>query len=144
MAPEGFDVDDYGDHAAPKVHPYPAADLPEANERIYRLAEQLETEREVAADLRVAIVTQADVVAPTQVRRPWRATLRTAVAAIAGVAGALPLIVDAVQAGANGVQLGAAGSAAVIYAAAVTRVMAIPVVNKWLTSIGAGAAPKVQ
>jgi hypothetical protein len=66
---------------------------------------------------------------PTQVRRPWRATLRTAFAAFVALAAMAPVLVDA--AGLDPARLPwLAGVLAVC--AAVTRVLALPGVEAWL------------
>ncbi len=66
---------------------------------------------------------------PTQVRRPWRATLRTAFAALVALAAMAPVLVDA--AGLDPSRLPwLAGVLAVC--AAVTRVLALPGVEAWL------------
>ena len=66
---------------------------------------------------------------PTQVRRPWRATLRTAFAALVALAAMAPVLVDA--AGLDPARLPwLAGVLAVC--AAVTRVLALPGVEAWL------------
>lgn len=66
---------------------------------------------------------------PTQVRRPWRATLRTTFAALIALAGLAPILVQA--AGLDPDKLPwLAGALAVC--AAVTRVMAAPGVETWL------------
>jgi len=64
---------------------------------------------------------------PTQVQYPWRATLRTAVAATVG---ALSLLPDA----AVGLHLDKAPAVVQVLAvtAAVTRFLALPVVHDWL------------
>jgi len=71
--------------------------------------------------------------APTQTRYPWKATVRTILAA-------LPLI--PIIAVALGVDTLPWVVAAVGLIGGITRVMAIPEVNGWLTSIGLGATPK--
>lgn len=64
----------------------------------------------------------------TQVRRPWRSTLRTAVQFLLGVAPLLPVIV-----GASGVdQSLPAVAAALALAAAITRIMSLPAVETFL------------
>lgn len=68
-------------------------------------------------------------VTPTQVRRPWRATLRTAVAGIIGFAALLPLLVETSGLDPE-VYPWLAGVLAV--AAAVTRIMAMPQVEEFL------------
>ena len=86
---------------------------------------------------------------PTQVAYPWRATVRTALAYIVGTAVVLPLVWTAVQQ-TLGAYLSPAVAAAigwtvallVAVSTAVTRVMAIPAVNAWLTRVlDLGAAP---
>lgn len=66
---------------------------------------------------------------PTQVRRPWRATLRTAFAGIVGFLAILPFIVEATGLDPE-VYPWLAGILAA--AAAVTRVMALPQVEAFL------------
>lgn len=78
-------------------------------------------------------------VPPTQTRHPWRATVRTVFAAIIGILPLLPFIAD---------ELGVAtvpwvaGALAVI--GGVTRVLAMPAVNAWLTQYlpFLGASPR--
>lgn len=86
---------------------------------------------------------------PTQTVHPWKATLRTAVAVIIGVGVVAPTALGIFQD-----QLGGyippevmawivwAVGLAVAVSLTVTRIMAIPQVNAWLTSIGLGATPK--
>lgn len=64
----------------------------------------------------------------TQVRRPWRATIRTAFQLLVGLAAMLPLLTDA--AGLEETTPVLAGVLAV--SAAVTRVMALPAVEAFL------------
>lgn len=71
--------------------------------------------------------------APTQTRYPWKATLRTILAA-------LPLV--PIIAVALGVDTLPWVVAAVGFIGGITRVMAIPEINAWLTSVGLGATPK--
>lgn len=66
-------------------------------------------------------------VQPTQARHPWRATVRTIVAAVVGLALLGPLV--AAELGVQSVPW-AAGVLAVI--GAVTRVLAIPGVEAWM------------
>jgi hypothetical protein len=76
-----------------------------------------------------AVVAELVAAAPaTQVRRPWRATLRTAVQWIVGVAPMLPAIVHA-----SGIDesLPAVGGAISI-SLGITRVMALPGVEAFL------------
>ena len=71
---------------------------------------------------------------PTQVKRPWRATGRTVFQALVALAAIAPLIVAAVEE-ATGYDIDGVGLVVVVLAAsaAVTRVMAIPGVEAWLT-----------
>lgn len=65
---------------------------------------------------------------PTQVRRPWRATLRTVLQALVSVCAMLPLLV-----GASGLDEQVPAVAGVLaVAAAVTRIMALPAVEAFL------------
>lgn len=63
---------------------------------------------------------------PTQAQYPWRATLRTLVAAVVGLLPLLPAIVDALGLGSLPWVV---GLLAVV--AAVTRVLALPAVVAW-------------
>lgn len=71
---------------------------------------------------------------PTQVRRPWRATARTVFQALVALAAIAPLIVAGVEE-ATGYDIDGAGFVVVVLAASagVTRVMAIPGVEAWLS-----------
>ncbi|AYN57432.1 membrane protein [Arthrobacter phage Constance] len=83
------------------------------------------------------------VPAPTQAKYPWRATARTALAFISGAALAAPVLYTAVT-NESPEQATGAGLIALSISAAVTRVMAVPFVNEWLTKIGLGAEPKAN
>lgn len=76
----------------------------------------------------------------TQTRYPWRATVRTALAFIGGAAAAAPVLYSAVTNESPEAATGA-GLLALSVSAAITRVMAVPFVNEWLTRAGLGAAP---
>lgn len=94
-----------------------------------------------------------DTLSTTQTEHPWKATLRTVIQvgipAFLTLCLVIPQIVDAVLEGFGeslppeftAWMLGAAG---VVTAAAgvLTRIMAIPAVNAWLTALGLGATPK--
>lgn len=84
--------------------------------------------------------TPAAPAVPTQTQHPWRATVRTVVATIIGWAPFVPAIVAAVE-GDNRGALGPVGVAAITAAGVVTRVMAVPAVNRALTKIGLGSTP---
>lgn len=73
----------------------------------------------------------------TQEVHPWRATLRTAFAALAGLALSWGVIVEALQLPASWEWVGTS----VLVAAGITRVMAVPAVNVFLGSLGLGATP---
>lgn len=77
----------------------------------------------------------------SQTRHPWRATLRTAVAFVGGGAAAAPGIYTAVTNQSPEAATGA-GLMALTVSAAITRLMAVPFVNEWLTKAGLGAEPK--
>jgi hypothetical protein len=65
---------------------------------------------------------------PTQIEYPWRATARTIFQAFVGLCALLPLILatDTPPVGAVAVSLAVSG--------AVTRIMAIPEVNDWISA----------
>jgi hypothetical protein len=74
--------------------------------------------------------------APTQSQHPWRATVRTAVAAIAGLIVLLPAIVEVAGIGAVpwvAAALGVTGT--------ITRVLAIPGVIEWVRKHAKWLAP---
>ena len=77
----------------------------------------------------------------TQTRYPWRATARTGLAFITGAALSAPVLYTAVTNESPEAATGA-GLLALSISAAVTRVMAVPFVNEWLTKAGLGAEPK--
>lgn len=77
----------------------------------------------------------------SQTRYPWRATLRTAVAFVGGGAAAAPVLFTAVTNQSPETATGA-GLTALAVSAAITRLMANPFVNEWLTKAGLGAEPK--
>jgi len=90
---------------------------------------------------------------PTQSAHPWRATLRTAIAVgiptVLGLLVVLPEIIQVIldelgETMPDGLRLWLVAAASLIVAisSAVTRIMAIPGVNAWLTSLGLGASPK--
>jgi hypothetical protein len=97
--------------------------------------------------------TPIDTAGATQVQHPWKATLRTIVQvgipALLTLCLVVPQVVDAVLAG-FGEQLPpeftawmlASAGFVTTLAAVITRVMAIPAINAWLTSLGLGATPK--
>jgi len=78
--------------------------------------------------------------APTQTRYPWRATARTALAFISGAAAAAPVLFTAIT-NQSPEQATGAGLVALGVSSAVTRIMAVPFVNEWLTRAGLGATP---
>lgn len=65
--------------------------------------------------------------APTQVKRPWRATFRTVFQGIVAAAAILPLVLST----AGIAPVGLAGIAIVV-AGALTRIMALPAVEEFL------------
>lgn len=89
----------------------------------------------------------------TQVQHPWKATLRTIVQvgipALLAFGVVIPQIIDIIleTAGetlpveARAWLLGA-GVAVTAVAGAIAKIMALPLVNEWLTKIGLGATPK--
>lgn len=74
----------------------------------------------------------------TQSKYPWRATLRTCVAFIVGLAASWGLVIGAldVDPGLEWVTV------SIAIASGITRLMAVPFVNQWLTKLGLGAEPK--
>lgn len=86
-------------------------------------------------------IITTDNASATQTEHPTRATIRTVLQATIALAAAAPLIYQAITdqspetaAGAGAVFLGVA--------AAITRLSAVPIVEKALRQIGLGAAPK--
>lgn len=80
---------------------------------------------------------------PAQVTNPWRATIRTIIQQVPGVAVAVPLIVDAIYNG-NSAAAGPIALGAVAFSGIIARVMAVKKVNDLLTQWGLGAYPKDQ
>ncbi len=85
---------------------------------------------------------------PTQVKYPWRAALRTVLAYVVAAGIVVPAVWSIAQDTLAGylspeVVTAAAWTVGLIVAvsAFVTRVIAIPQVNDWLTKLGVGAAP---
>jgi hypothetical protein len=88
---------------------------------------------------------------PTQIAYPWKATVRTVIAVVVGVAVVAPLALDVIQSELVGylppetlAWLAWAVGLAVAISGTVTRIMAIPLVNAWLTKLGLGATPKTD
>jgi hypothetical protein len=76
--------------------------------------------------------------APSQVRHPWRATARTAVALLVALLPVVPEVLGGLH-----LDTTALGAQTLAVAAGITRVMALPAVNDLLTRLGLGAEPKV-
>lgn len=77
---------------------------------------------------------------PSQVTYPWRTTVRTVIQVVVGLAAAMPQIIAAVQ-GNSGAAATRAAAIALGVSAAISRIMAIPAVNDWLTRFGLGPVP---
>lgn len=94
-------------------------------------------------------VTFPNTIEPTQVRYPWKTTVRTALQAFLSAATILALIAPQLQEFVDQFWPGSPvvawiGTAAVFVAALaalITRIMAIPAVDAVLTKIGLGAKP---
>lgn len=84
---------------------------------------------------------QAVLADPTQVRRPWRATARTIFAALVALAALLPVLVQ--EAGLDPDAIPWLGTV-LLAAGAVTRIMAHPLVERFLRTFlpWLAAAPK--
>jgi hypothetical protein len=88
--------------------------------------------------------------APTQVAHPWKATIRTIIQTFLSVAAVLALVAPELQGFVDEwwprspavawIGIGAAFVASV--AGVLTRIMAIPAVNEFLTRFGLGASPR--
>lgn len=80
-------------------------------------------------------------------QRVLRTAVQVGIPAFITFAGVLPLIVNAIGLPVDGALylwlVGAAGVVTAI-AAGLSRVMAIPAVNSWLTHIGLGSVPKAE
>lgn len=74
----------------------------------------------------------------SQSKYPWRATIRTLVAFVVGLAASWGLVIGAldVDPGLEWVTV------SVAIAGAVTRLMAVPFVNEWLGRLGLAAEPQ--
>lgn len=95
------------------------------------------------------MITINNTVEPTQVRHPWKATVRTAIQTFLSAATILVLVAPQVQEFVDQFWPGSPviawiGTASVFVAALaalITRIMAIPAVDAALTKIGLGAKP---
>lgn len=76
--------------------------------------------------------TPAPVPVPTQVARPWRTVARTVFQALIALAALSPVIYSAATNADPTTATGALGGVLVV-SAGVTRVMALPGVNAWLS-----------
>lgn len=85
------------------------------------------------------IITRENAIA-TQTQHPWRSTVRTGIQVVTGLAAAAPLVYTAITLQEPSQALGAAG-VALATSAAITRVMALPIVEQTLRKIGLGASP---
>jgi uncharacterized membrane protein len=83
---------------------------------------------------------QPVVPVPSQVAHPSKAVLRTVVQTVVTLAAVIPLVVEVIGDD-SPVWLVPILTGAVVLAGVVTRIMAIPMVNGWLTSVGLGATP---
>lgn len=99
------------------------------------------------------MTTRAELKAATQVVYPWKAALRTAVQVgiptVLTLAVVLPMIIEIVldefgEQMPDGLRLWLLAAAGVITGVSLvlTRIMAIPAVNAFLTRFGLGATPK--
>lgn len=78
----------------------------------------------------LVVTPEGDPVPPTQVRRPWRATVRTVVQATLALATLLPFVVTGVYG--NDGDIPAAVTQVLVVAGVLTRIMAMPQVEKFL------------
>jgi hypothetical protein len=78
------------------------------------------------------------MITTTQVEYPWRATVRTVIQALLGLAAILPLLIKSIGLSES---LPIVGGVLAV-AAIITRIMANPLVNSWLAMIGLSAAPR--
>lgn len=76
-------------------------------------------------------------VTPTQVARPWRATVRTVFQGVVALAAILPVVLA-------GLPLGPAAAGALAIAGTITRIMAIPQVEEFLQKFVPFLAAKPQ
>jgi hypothetical protein len=78
----------------------------------------------------------ADTPTPTQVKHPWRSTVRTVFQALVGLASLLPYVVTEAHIPVEGM-----AAQAVAVCAATTRIMAMPPVAEFLTRFVPWLAP---
>lgn len=76
----------------------------------------------------------------SQSRHPWRATVRTVIQGAAGLAAATPIVAG----GLNASTTVPAIATALAVSAAVTRIMALPEVNRLLAMLGLDADPETK
>ena len=82
--------------------------------------------------------------ATTQQQHPMRAAVRTALAALVAAATAAPLVVAILEEELTGWALLGVGGQVVVVASIVTRVMALPIVDRALELVGLGSAPEAR
>ena len=105
------------------------------------LTDGTEVVGELPASAIVADVQAVEgAVTATQTVYPWKATARTVFATLVTLAAFFPAIAAAIGDVPGWLAPIMVGAAAVC--GAITRVMAIPVVNQWLAKIGLAAQPK--
>ena len=92
-------------------------------------------------NLEIPVPQNAVVDPPTQVRRPWRATVRTIFAAIVGVAPILPMAYQAATQQDPALATGWVGTGLAI-AGGITRVMAMASVNEFFKKFVPFLAPE--
>lgn len=80
----------------------------------------------------------------TQQAHPVRASLRTVLAVVAAVASITPYVVQILDEGLSGWGAAGIGGQAIIVAGIVTRIMALPGVDRALEHIGLGSSPAVK
>lgn len=76
-------------------------------------------------------MTSKAVATTTQSKHPWRATIRTGFAVLVGLAALTPFVLDAISNG-DPASLGPGAATALSVSAAITRVMALPMVEQFI------------
>jgi len=80
----------------------------------------------------------------TQQEHPLRATLRTGIAVVGGVASITPYVVEIVEDGLTGWEVAGLGGQIVAVAGIITRIMALPQVDRALECLKLGSSPDVK
>lgn len=78
----------------------------------------------------------------TQQKHPWRAAARTGLAVLVGAASTTPFVVQILDEQLSGWEAAGIGGQTIAVAGIITRIMALPAVDRALEHIGLASAPR--